>query len=228
MAVDRRRYACLLLAGALLTGCAERASAPPATQASAPGAAAWYRQARAAGSEVLTIDPAASLIAVTVRRAGPLARLGHDHVVASRTVSGFAAPREGRADFQFRLDEMTVDETALRREAGFDTTPDAEAIAGTRANMLTKVLESQRYPWVALHAQRVADDAGRMRLTITLHGVSREVTLPVAIEQTGAGVVATGSVQLRQSDFGITPMSVMGGAIRVDDTIELRFRLEAR
>ena len=34
--------------------------------------------------------------------------------------------------------------------------------------------------------------------------------------------------QLRQSDLGMTPFSVLGGAIRVQDRIDVRVRLLAR
>lgn len=219
--MDARR---LLLVAALLAGCA--AAPPPATLPAPADASEWYRQAGAAGATVLAIDPAQSLIAVTVRRGGPLARLGHDHVVASRSVTGFAAPVAGRADFSFRLDQMTVDEPALRREAGLDTQPSPAAVDGTRANMLTRVLEAQRFPLVALHAQQQAGQP--MQLTITLHGVTRTVAAPARIDATPDGVVATGSLVLRQSDFGITPMSVMGGAMTVQDALELRYRIVAR
>jgi polyisoprenoid-binding protein YceI len=225
----------LLVMAALLAGCA---GAPPRAPVPAPApplstadnAASWYRQAAAAGSKVLEIDPAQSLIVVTVRRGGALARLGHDHVVASRSVTGFVAPAEGRADFSFRLDRMTVDEPALRIEAGLDTQPSDAAIAGTRTNMLTRVLEAERFPLVALHAQGLAGTgaAQTIRLAITLHGVTRTVEAPTRVDSNAVGLTASGALQLRQTDFGIAPMSVMGGAMTVLDTMELRFRIVAR
>jgi polyisoprenoid-binding protein YceI len=54
------------------------------------------------------------------------------------------------------------------------------------------------------------------------------VTVPARIESCADSVSASGVMQLRQSDFGITPMSVMGGAMTVLDTLELRFRIVAR
>jgi hypothetical protein len=33
---------------------------------------------------------------------------------------------------------------------------------------------------------------------------------------------------LRQTDFGIAPLSVLGGAIQVKDAVDLSFRLHAR
>jgi polyisoprenoid-binding protein YceI len=226
---SRAAIARSLLLAALLTGCA---GAPPPAPPTGPApvadnAAGWYRQASAEGASIMTIDPAQSIIAVTVRRGGPLARLGHDHVVASHTITGFAAPDKGRADFSFRLDQMTVDEPALRREAGLDTEPSADAIASTRANMLGRVLEAGRFPLVALHAQQVPGDAA-LRLTVTLHGTTRTVTVPARIETGADSISASGAMQLRQSDYGITPMSVLGGAMTVLDPLELRFRIVAR
>jgi polyisoprenoid-binding protein YceI len=149
-------------------------------------------------------------------------------VVASRSITGFAAPSAGRADFQFRLDQMSVDEPGLRREAAFDTQPSADAIEGTRSNMLTRVLDAELYPVVVLRVERVPDAGDTLRLFITLHGVTRTVDLPTRIDISATALTATGSLQLRQTDFGISPMSVMGGAMTVLDTMELRFRIVAR
>ena len=230
-----------VLCAVLLAACA--ATTPPApapapslgtpAAAGGPGAdatlagASDYLQAAKAGQAVYRIDPARSLVAVTVRRGGTFAKFGHDHVIASRTLAGYAAPDAGRADFAFRLDQMTVDEPALRLDAGLDTQPDADAIAGTRNNMLTRVLGAARYPLVQLHAETVTGQAGMLRLTVTLHGVSRTVEVATSIERSSAELSASGKLTLRQTDFGITPMSVFNGAMTVQDAMELRFRIVA-
>ena len=231
----RRAAAALTLA---LAACAPL-SPPPAANASAyrmPDAStAWYRQAAATGAVVLRVDPGRSLIVATVRRGGPLARLGHDHVVASHAIGGAMAPAAGRADFGFRLDQLVVDEAPLRAQAGLDTVPSADAIAGTRHNMLTRVLDAERYPEVTLQvkvptrpsALNPAQNPARTEaaLSVTLHGVTRMLTAPLLLEQTADGLVASGSFTLRQSDFGITPLAVMNGAMTVQDTLELRYRI---
>ena len=219
----------LVLPLLLLAACTSQIPvAPPAAPAAAVSPADWYRQAASEGKKVYAIDSAQSLITVVVRRGGPMARFGHDHVVASRAVTGFAAPDAGRADFQFRLDALTVDEEALRNAAGLTTQPDADAIAGTRNNMLTRVLEAQTYPLVLLHAQRSAPGAASVRLTVTLHGVSKTLDVPVKFEESVGRIAASGAFTLLQTDFGITPMSVLGGAMRVEDQMELQFRIVAR
>ncbi|MCC6072050.1 YceI family protein [Massilia sp. GCM10020059] len=216
----KQRLAFLLL----LAGCAaQRAPTPPP----AADPYAWYRAAALAGTPVYRIDPQASVIRAVVRSGGPFARMGHDHAVAAKNISGFAAPGEGRADFGFRLDEMTVDEPAVRASAGLPGTVPADAAAGTRANMLGRVLEADRHPTVHLSARQARGAAGTMRLAVTLHGVTRSVDVPAALDITPASVTAAGSFSLRQTDFGIKPMSVLGGALVVRDEMELSFRIHA-
>ena len=223
--ISRRLHILTVL---LLAACAVQAPPSAVTPAAAPDTgAAWYQQAARSGQQVYQVDAAQSLITVTVRRGGALARLGHDHVVASRSVAGFVAPAAGRADFHFRLDQMTVDEPALRSAAGLDTQPSADAIEGTRANMLGRVLDAARYPVVMLRAERVRGKDGVLNLTVTLHGVKRTVEVPVTIERNKTTVTANGQLRLLQTDFGITPMSVMGGAMAVQDPMELAFKIVA-
>ena len=155
-----------------------------------------------------------------------MARLGHDHVVASRTLAGHIAPAAGSAELSFRLDQMTVDEPQLLRDAGIDRQPSPQAVEGTRANMLGPVLEAQRYPEVRLHAQRQAD--GHVRVAVTLHGVTRQLALPVTVRIDAEQVSASGTARLKQSDFGITPFSVGGGLLSVQDELEVRYQVVAR
>lgn len=224
------RRALLACACALLAACTPFAPPPAASLPAAPVAAPatqaplWQQP----GVHVLHIAPQESLLTITVRRGGALARLGHDHVIASRTLQGVVAPALGRTQFQFRLDQMSVDEESLRQAAGLTTTPSADAIAGTRHNMLVRVLEAERYPWVSIDARR-AGKQDVFEADITLHGVTRTVQVPVRIEQAADGrrLQASGSLLLKQSDFGIVPFAVLGGAMAVQDQMELAFRITA-
>jgi polyisoprenoid-binding protein YceI len=218
-----KRFLPLLL---LLASCVQPAP-PSAPQAPGPRADLdAYRAAAASGAAVYAVDPGASIMTVTVRRAGLMARLGHDHVVASHTLTGYVAPAAARADVSFRADQMTVDEPQLLRDAGIDTPPSLQAIEGTRKNMLGPVLEAQRYPMVTLHAERLAD--GRLRVAVTLHGATRWLALPAAIQVDAAQVNASGTARLKQTDFGVTPFSVGGGLLAVQDELEVRYHIVAR
>jgi hypothetical protein len=217
----------LLLAVPVLLAACGQAPLPPAARAPGPAASSGAHRAPAAlDVAVYAVDPAASLIAVTVRRAGLMARLGHEHVVASHGLTGFVAPDAGRAELSFRLDDMRVDEPPLLREAGIGTQPSPDAIEGTRRNMLGPVLEAQRYPVVSLHAQRQPD--GGLRVAVSLHGVTRWMDLPAAVEIDANKISASGTARLKQSEFGIVPFSVGGGLLAVQDALELRYRIIAR
>jgi hypothetical protein len=185
-----------------------------------------YLRAAAEGRPVFRVDPASSIVVVEVRRAGSLARLGHDHVVASHDVRGYVEPDAGRADLYVALDRLVVDEPELRRQARFDTEPTADAIAGTRRNMLEKTLESDRFPYASIAVRRAAG-AAAADVSIALHGTTRTMRVPLAVTESAEAIAVNGELALRQTDFGITPLSVVGGAIQVQDEVKLRFDIRA-
>lgn len=203
---------------------------PAVRQAPANFPRSDYEQAAAQGKPVYRIDPARSLVSITVRRGGSLARLGHDHVVASHEAQGYIAPEEGRADLYIPLDGLSVDEPALRAEAGLDTQPSESDIAGTRTNMLDKVLETQQFPFALIHVSGIEKRPTGVLLTvaITLHGVTRTIEVPAQTETARDEISVAGLFEFNQSDFGIVPFSILAGAIQVQDRMSLRFRIRAR
>jgi hypothetical protein len=221
-----------LLAAACTSLIPENASAPGPAASPAPASMpnGDCGKTGAKGKTVYRVDPGRSLIAITVRRGGTLARLGHDHIVASHTVQGCIAPQEGRADLVIPLEYLSVDEPALRAEAGLDTQPGESDIAATRINMLDKVLETQRFPFalVRVSVPEKMPAGGRLAVVITLHGVTRTLEVPAQVDVARDGMSVAGSMAFNQSDFGIVPFSILGGAIQVLDKISLRFRIEAR
>ena len=228
----RRALVAATLAAALVSACA-----PPVsrlTRAEEQGPAnfpeQYYRQAIERGRPVFRVDPARSLVVVEVRRGGSLARLGHDHVVASHDVRGYVAPDDGRADLYVELDRLVVDEPELRAEAGFDTQPSAADVAGTRQNMLEKVLDVERHPYALITVTRAdADDRGpSFDVSIMLHGVTHAVRIPAKFDTAADGVEVTGQLTLDQTEFGIVPFSILGGAMGVLDKVNLRFQIRAR
>jgi hypothetical protein len=185
---------------------------------------AHYRQLQARGEKVLQVDARQSQLVLEVRRDGAFARFGHDHVVASHEVKGYVSPAEGRADLMIRLDQLVVDEAALRAQAGFDTQPSADDIAGTRRNMLVKVLEVDRYPYALVHIARIGNTS-TLQVAITVHGQTRTYDVPAIIDSTRSRMTVTGTMHFNQTDFGITPYSILNGALSVRDRLDLRFRI---
>jgi hypothetical protein len=157
----RKALAALAIIAGLIAGCTPLLPRPTESVEQVPATfpAQRYLAAIARGEPVFRIDAARSLVVIEVHRAGSLARLGHDHVVASHDVQGYVAPKQGLADLYVPLDRLFVDEPALRAEAGFDTTPSEADIAATRENMLGRVLEVERYPFALVTVSDVVVDA---------------------------------------------------------------------
>jgi hypothetical protein len=221
------RFVLAMLAVAVVACTSPIPQPGPAAEASSPGInESYYREAAARGIAIFRVDPTRSLAVIEVYRAGSLARLGHDHVVASHDVTGFIAPSEGRSDLRVPLQRLVVDEPNLRAEAGFDTRPSADDIEGTRKNML-KVLRADAHPFAIVSVTSVSTDR-RAHATITLTGVTRPIEVPATIEASGDAFAASGRFVLRQTDFGIVPLSVLGGALQVRDDIAIRFVIRAR
>lgn len=78
-------------------------------------------------------------------------------------------------------------------------------------SMRDDVLHTKRFPEIRFEADEDAGD--RVTGTLSLHGVSKPVTLRFR-----SGVAR---IQLDQRDFGITPFTAMMGALKVQPTIEV-------
>ena len=224
----------------LVTGCVSRPEPPP-VPAGAPGeftaAGRVYRDAAARGEPVYRLDDHGSMVRILVFRTGALARLGHNHAVTGRQIRGYAwLPVNGpaRADLYLALATLIVDEPQAREAAGFTTGLTQEDRNGTYRNMLAS-LEAGHYPHVLLHVTLpmigpmtppIADrDTRTADVDLTLHGMTRRLTVPVQIVTAADGFRVTGTFRIRQTDYGIEPFSVFGGALAVRDELELNFDL---
>jgi polyisoprenoid-binding protein YceI len=62
---------------------------------------------------------------------------------------------------------------------------------------------------------------------LTLHGVEKPINLQIRLITRGRELRAEGEVSLLQSDFGISPIRVGGGTVKVKDNIRIRFDVVA-
>jgi len=226
-AENRNRHLIGLLACMLATCAAGDPSHSLAESASTPAGfpEAHYQLAKKMGKEILRVDPAQSLVVIKVQRGGPVAWLGHDHIVASHNLSGYVSLAEGQANLVVPLDQLVVDEPGLRAEAGFNSQPSREDIEATRRNMLEKTLDSERFPNAFIHVTSLAANHTALNVSITLHGITRTYEVKAPIETVVDGIAVNGKISFNQSDFGILPLSVLGGLIQVQDKLDVRFRI---
>jgi hypothetical protein len=223
---------------AALSGCVTRRPAPPV-----PGAvpAASLRSARRLG-EPFDVVAAQSQLIVLVYRAGPLAAVGHDHLIACHCLSGTvylpADPLHASFDVRIAVKQLTVDDPKLRAaEHNVDFPPDIARSArrGTREHMLgPALLDAARFADIRLRSQglRAAPDGKpgdiRARVAVRVLGRWHPVSVPMHYVIRTDEIRATGAFPLRQTDIGLTPYSLFGGALRVKDRMRIRITLVAR
>jgi polyisoprenoid-binding protein YceI len=187
------------------------------------------------GGKLYTLAPSTSAVKIYAFRSGSAARLGHNHVLTAPQFTGFFfLPSNGTAggqfDLEFRLDQLEIDNPAARANLGkaFATVPSPDAIEGTRQHMLGENgLQAERFPFVRIHSLTIVGESPKFaaKVQMELHGQRRELWIPLNVEGLPDNLSVTGSFVLRQSDFGVTPYSVLGGMLAVTDEVIVEFTL---
>lgn len=238
------RSACIS-AVLLLAACANVTQPPvPASPgATVPGAArsdsgADTGAAHEGDGKLYHLVAAESQLRIVARRGGPLASAGHNHVIASRNLIGEFTVREPleRSSFSLRVPValLTIDEPGLRAGRGEEFPPDVPMSAreGTRDNLLGEaLLDAERYPGIALESRRIRRGSGSVfvaAVAVDLKGVITEIDMPADLELDARRLRATGRTTVAQSRLGLEPFSVMMGALKVQDTLEIEYELVAR
>jgi polyisoprenoid-binding protein YceI len=184
-----------------------------------------------------TVAADQSLLTLLVFRGGALAKAGHNHVIASHSMTGTAwVPEDpGRASFEVRVpvNDFTIDEPQLRALEGneFSAAVPDSAREGTKKNMLSEpMLDGARFPEIVLRSERLESGSEGIlaQVSVAVRGQTRTVTVPIRYEVQGSEVRAQGQFALRQTDLGLTPFSLLGGALRVEDEMTVKFSVVAR
>ena len=198
--------------------------------------------------KVYRIDESRSELRILVYRAGPLAHLGHNHVMVNRSIHGVVNLADSVAETQFSMEvpaaAFVVDDAQARSEEGPDfaaAVPD-DAKSGTLHNMLsTSLLDADEFPMITIKSIAIASagapgtprsdlqDAGAVTFTVAISVAGHESRLdvPVTLHRDSDNLSAVGAVELRQTALGLTPYSLMLGALQVQDAIRIKFNIVA-
>jgi polyisoprenoid-binding protein YceI len=233
-----RKLSIPLLAAALLAALlAACGTAPTRSTGASTEARGELPSQPAAGAAHYAVDPDKSDVRFLVYKAGPLAAFGHDHVVQAKDFKGevWLASDFTASSFALTLPvkAFVVDVPAARAEEGADFAkqPSPEAVKGTTANMLgPQVLDAEKYPEVRIQSVKMAGSLDKPEATvrITLHGTARDLTVPVALVRTDDALVVSGDFDISQTEFGMTPLSAVGGGLQVADVVKIKFHIACR
>lgn len=225
--------ACLAVC-ALLSSCALLPPAP-ARVAAAAKLSAHDAALRSAPGRLMQLLPAQSQVRMYVFRAGRAAQLGHNHVLSAPAFEGFfylsdSGLAESHFGLEIRLDQLVFDLPAHRAALGpaFAAVLSEAAIAATRENMLgPNNMQAEQFPTVRIRSLGISGEAPKLwaRLSVEMHGQTRAMDVPLKVTGLPQSLQVSGSLVLRQSDYGVQPFSVMGGLLAVQDGVLVEFSL---
>jgi hypothetical protein len=162
-----------------------------------------------------TIDTQRSTITVRVFKSGLFRAFADNHVIQAPLTEG-ALDDGGLPRVEIGVDarHMRVVDPALSAK-------DRQQV---QARMLgPEVLDTARFPYLRFRSAAIkrldAADRWLVQGDLELHGQIHEVTVKVGLDNNHY----RGSATVKQSDFGIAPISIAGGAVKVKDEVTIDF-----
>jgi polyisoprenoid-binding protein YceI len=181
----------------------------------------------AAWAKSFTLVPAESRVTVHVGKTGAFSAFAHEHDVSAPAFSGevqldAADPSSAKVD-------VTFDARALKVMNEPKDGPKVEATMRS-----AEVLDVEKFPRIHFTstrwtARKTGDNAWHADVEgrLELHGQTRPVTLPLELKLSGGVLTARGRAVLRQTEFGMTPIRLAGGTVRVPDEVAVVFDVTA-
>jgi polyisoprenoid-binding protein YceI len=187
--------------------------------------------ARGATEQTYTIDASRSRATIEVGKSGALSfAAGHTHEVVASGIAG--AITVDTADPARSTGRMTIEASALKVSGKGESADDVPKVQATMVG--PQVLDVEHYPTIAFVITGIAIKTnqdtrldGVVTGRLTLRDVTRSITVPVAARLEGQTLTVTGRFALKQTDYGIKPVSV-GGVVSVKDTVNISFDIVGR
>jgi polyisoprenoid-binding protein YceI len=194
------------------------------------GAAALAPMNAAQAAEKYKVVPGQSRITVFAETKSPLKRLQHVRELRSNAISG---------DVVFAAPNKPASLTMSAKANSFKTIKKHELSDNdvAKIDQVTRdtILESGKFPSISFKSTRInvkPNPGGVFKGTVlgnlTLHGVTRPVSVPVSGKVSGGKINAKGSFTINQTDYGLTIISIMGGIISVHDPVTINLDLTAK
>ena len=175
------------------------------------------------------VDLNSSRVYIFVGKTG----LGHNHAVVGRLQAGRvrldATEQAGLLVFDMRT--FVADTADARKVVGLEGETDPATQKQVTDNMLgPEVLDAARHPTAtfdirsAARSSRAAPGPNPVYDLVgvfTLHGVARNMVIPVEASAAGNQVVLRGRFPIRQTDFGMKPYKKLGGVVGVADELQI-------
>jgi polyisoprenoid-binding protein YceI len=165
---------------------------------------------------------------IHVGTAGLFGALAHNHLIEAEKISGCAAvdpkdPTHSSIKLDFPASNIRV----------LDPKESEKDRAEVQKNMETEVLRISEFPRIAFESTSIERAGGpdnfRVRGNLTIRGKTQAVEVSVTLTRlSDATYRAAGYSKFAQTSFGIKPIQLGGGTVKVKDELEIEFELFLR
>ena len=171
-----------------------------------------------------TVDASQSKFIAHALRGGLLWFKGHDHLVAVREFTGEA-----------QLSPESITNSSLRITAKTESMVETSSVFTDQQKQIINkelreiVLLPAQYPEIVFRSTNVSgkQNGSQYDLKIigdlTLHGVTRQITIPTKVTVTGNDLRAQGEFSVSRDDFKVKATSAFHGLVRVRNKLKFTF-----
>jgi len=170
---------------------------------------------RAQTLQPMQIDTEKSVMRVRVFKSGLFSAFGHEHEISAPIESGSFSEDPPVVELKVSATKMKVEDRDVSEK-------DRAEIQQTTLG--PKVLDSEQFPEIRFHSNQVkklAENKWQAQGELTVRGQTRPVTVSVSKEN-GA---YRGSTELKQKDFGITPVTAGGGTVKTKNELRIEYEI---
>jgi polyisoprenoid-binding protein YceI len=177
------------------------------------------------------VDEAKSSASAHVGKTGIASFAGHEHVVEAHRMRGEVAfdPQDfAHASVQLGIEAQSL---TVRPEGE----PEGDAAKVQEAMRGPDQLDVTKHAFIQFRSTNVIGrqtGPASYQLSVAgelmLHGTRRLVTLPIQLEVQSDALIASGTLTVKLTDFGIEPTSAAGGMVKVENDVPIQFKIVAR
>ena len=167
--------------------------------------------------EIRQIDTKKSSITIRVFKSGLFSAFAHDHEIVAPISEGHFSEVQPSVELKVRSRELRV----MDREV---SDKDRATIQSTMLG--PTVLDVEKFPEIKYRSteiKRLTGDKWTIEGELTLHGQTR----PVKVEVEGQEGHYRGRAVIAQKEFGMEPVRVAGGTVRVKNEVQVEFEVAA-
>ncbi len=167
---------------------------------------------------VWNLDETAGELLVKTGVTGRAAKMGHRLTIAMdswRAQVSWAAGEPTEVDLTVDVDSLRV----VRGEGGVTSLSGPEKTV-VRSNAM-KALDAGRFPTIRFRANDIEHTSGGYRLagTLEIHGKTRDCVVDLDLEDLGDTWGMSCEAEVRQTEFGVKPYSILMGSVKIADTV---------